>query len=49
VNVLIDRLEQTATEGEYRQVGHNLQRYVTEHVIYQSVTTIPRIHAPLPL
>jgi hypothetical protein len=45
VNVLIDRLKQTATEGDYRQAGHNLQRYVTEHMLYQSVTTIPLIQA----
>jgi hypothetical protein len=45
VSVLIDRFKQTTTEGHYRQAGHNPQRYVTEHVPYQSVTTIPLIQA----
>jgi hypothetical protein len=45
VNVLIGRFKQTTTEGHYRQARHNPQRYVTGHVLYQSVTTIPLIQA----
>jgi ABC-type transport system substrate-binding protein len=45
VNALIDRLTQAATAEDYRQAGHDLQRYVTEHMLYQSVTTLPLIQA----
>jgi peptide/nickel transport system substrate-binding protein len=45
VNALIDRLTQAATKEDYRQAGHDLQRYVTEHMLYQSVTTLPLIQA----
>ncbi|MGH8068280.1 MAG: hypothetical protein ACRERE_24220 [Candidatus Entotheonellia bacterium] len=45
VNALIDHLKQTATEEAYRQAGHDLQRYVTEQMLYQSVTTLPLIQA----
>jgi hypothetical protein len=45
VNALIDHLKQTATEEAYRQVGHDLQRYVTEQMLYPSVTTLPLVQA----
>jgi ABC-type transport system substrate-binding protein len=45
VDALIDRLREAATEGAYLQAGHNLQRYVTEQMLYQSVTTLPFLQA----
>jgi peptide/nickel transport system substrate-binding protein len=41
VDALIDRLREAATEEAYLQTGYNLQRYVTENMLYQSVTTLP--------
>jgi ABC-type transport system substrate-binding protein len=41
VDALIDRLREAATEEAYLQAGHDLQRYMTEHMLYQSVTTLP--------
>jgi hypothetical protein len=38
---LIDRLREAAAEEEYLQAGYELQRYVTENMLYQSVTTLP--------
>jgi hypothetical protein len=45
VNALIGRLREAATEEVYVQAGHELQRYVTEHMLYPSVTTLPLIQA----
>jgi peptide/nickel transport system substrate-binding protein len=45
VDALIDHLKQAATVEAYEQAGHDLQRYVTEHMLYQSVTTLPVIQA----
>jgi ABC-type transport system substrate-binding protein len=45
VQVLIDRLREAATEEAYGRAGHDLQRYVTEHMLYPSVTTLPVIQA----
>jgi len=41
VDALIDRLREAATEEAYLQAGYELQRYVTENMLYQSVTTLP--------
>jgi peptide/nickel transport system substrate-binding protein len=41
VDALIDRLRGASTEEAYLQAGHELQRYVTENMLYQSVTTLP--------
>jgi peptide/nickel transport system substrate-binding protein len=41
VDALIDRLREAATEEAYRQAGYDLQRYVTENMLYQSITTLP--------
>jgi peptide/nickel transport system substrate-binding protein len=41
VDALIDRLREAATEEAYLQAGYDLQRYVTENMLYQSVTTLP--------
>jgi ABC-type transport system substrate-binding protein len=41
VDALIDRLREATTEEAYLQAGHDLQRYVTENMLYQSVTTLP--------
>jgi peptide/nickel transport system substrate-binding protein len=41
VDALIDRLREAATEEAYQKAGHDLQRYVTENMLYQSVTTLP--------
>jgi peptide/nickel transport system substrate-binding protein len=41
VDALIDRLREAATEGAYLQAGYDLQRYVTENMLYQSVTSLP--------
>jgi ABC-type transport system substrate-binding protein len=41
VDVLIDRLREANTEAGFLQAGHELQRYVTENMLYQSVTTLP--------
>ena len=41
VDVLIDRLRETTTEEAFLQAGYELQRYVTENMLYQSVTTLP--------
>jgi ABC-type transport system substrate-binding protein len=41
VDMLIDRLQQAATEEAYIHAGHDLQGYVTENMLYQSVTTLP--------
>jgi peptide/nickel transport system substrate-binding protein len=45
VDVLIDRLKEAATDEAYQKAGHELQRYVTENMLYQSVTTLPFIQA----
>lgn len=45
VDALIDRLKEAATEEAYLQAGHDLQRYVTEQMLYQSVTTLPFLQA----
>ncbi len=45
VDTLIDRLKEAATEEVYLQAGHDLQRYVTEQMLYQSVTTLPFLQA----
>jgi peptide/nickel transport system substrate-binding protein len=45
VDALIDRLKEVATEEAYLQAGHDLQRYVTENMLYQSVTTLPFLQA----
>jgi ABC-type transport system substrate-binding protein len=41
VNALIDRLREAPTDGSYLQAGYDLQRYVTENMLYQSLTTLP--------
>jgi ABC-type transport system substrate-binding protein len=41
VDALIDRLREAATEEAYLQAGYDLQRYVTENMLYQSITTLP--------
>jgi ABC-type transport system substrate-binding protein len=41
VDALIDRLREAATEEAYLQAGYDLQRYVTENMLYQSVTSLP--------
>jgi ABC-type transport system substrate-binding protein len=41
VDALIDRLREATTEEAYLQAGYDLQRYVTENMLYQSVTTLP--------
>jgi peptide/nickel transport system substrate-binding protein len=41
VDALIDRLREATTEEAYLQAGHDLQRYVTENMLFQSVTTLP--------
>ncbi len=45
MDALIDHLKQAATVEAYEQAGHDLQRYVTEHMLYPSVTTLPVIQA----
>jgi ABC-type transport system substrate-binding protein len=45
VDALIDRLKEAATEEAYLQAGYDLQRYVTEQMLYQSVTTLPFLQA----
>jgi ABC-type transport system substrate-binding protein len=41
VDALIDRLREAASEEAYLQAGYELQRHVTENMLYQSVTTLP--------
>ena len=41
VDALIDRLREAPTEEAYLQAGYDLQRYVTENMLYQSITTLP--------
>ena len=41
VDALIDRLREATTEEAFLQAGYDLQRYVTENMLYQSVTTLP--------
>jgi ABC-type transport system substrate-binding protein len=41
VNALIDRLREATTEEDFLQAGYELQRYVTENMLFQSVTTLP--------
>jgi peptide/nickel transport system substrate-binding protein len=41
VDALIDRLREAATEEAYLKAGYDLQRYVTENMLYQSITTLP--------
>jgi peptide/nickel transport system substrate-binding protein len=41
VDALIDRLRETTTEEAFLQAGYEVQRYVTENMLYQSVTTLP--------
>jgi glutathione transport system substrate-binding protein len=41
VDALIDRLREAPTEEAYLQAGYDLQRYVTENMLYQSLTTLP--------
>jgi ABC-type transport system substrate-binding protein len=45
VDALIDRLREAATEEAYLEAGYDLQRYVTENMLYQSVTTLPFLQA----
>jgi peptide/nickel transport system substrate-binding protein len=45
VDALIDRLREAATQEAFLQAGYDLQRYVTETMMYQSVTTLPFIQA----
>ena len=45
VDALIDRMRAAATEEAYRQVGDDLQRYVTENMIVTSVTSLPFLQA----
>jgi peptide/nickel transport system substrate-binding protein len=41
VDALIDRLREATMEEAFLQAGYELQRYVTENMLYQSVTTLP--------
>ena len=41
VDALIDRLREATTEEGFLQAGYELQRYVTENMLFQSVTTLP--------
>ncbi len=41
VDALIDRIKEAPTEETYLQAGYDLQRYVTENMLYQSVTSLP--------
>jgi ABC-type transport system substrate-binding protein len=41
VDVLIDRLREATTEEAFLRAGYELQRYVTENMLFQSVTTLP--------
>jgi ABC-type transport system substrate-binding protein len=41
VDALIDRLREATTEEGFLQAGYELQRYVTENMWFQSVTTLP--------
>jgi ABC-type transport system substrate-binding protein len=45
VDALIDRIKEAATEEAYLQAGHDLQRYVTETMLFQSLTTLPFLQA----
>jgi len=45
VNELLDQLAQTTDPAEYTRLGHELQRYVIEQMIYLSATSIPSIEA----
>jgi peptide/nickel transport system substrate-binding protein len=45
VNELLDQLAQTTDPAEYTRLGHDLQRYVTEHMLYASLTSLPTIEA----
>jgi urease accessory protein UreE len=45
VDALIDRMKETATEAEYLQRGHDLQRYLVENMMTTSVTTLPFLQA----
>ncbi|HEX2184167.1 MAG TPA: ABC transporter substrate-binding protein, partial [Chloroflexota bacterium] len=45
VQALIDRLREAATAEAYGQAGQDLQRYVTAHMLYPGVTTLPVIQA----
>jgi peptide/nickel transport system substrate-binding protein len=41
VDVLIDRLREASTEEAFLHAGYELQRYVTDNMLFQSVTTLP--------
>jgi ABC-type transport system substrate-binding protein len=41
VDVLIDRLREAVTEEAFLHAGYELQRYVTDNMLFQSVTTLP--------
>ena len=36
---------EAATEGAYLRAGHDLQQYVTETMLFQSLTTLPFLQA----
>jgi ABC-type transport system substrate-binding protein len=41
VDVLIDRLREASTEEAFLHAGYELQRYVTDNMLFQSITTLP--------
>lgn len=45
VDELLDQLAQTTDPAAYTRLGHELQRYVIEHMIYVSATSLPTIEA----
>jgi peptide/nickel transport system substrate-binding protein len=48
VDALIDRMKGAATEEAFRQAGHDIQRYLADHMMIASIASVPFLQAARP-
>jgi peptide/nickel transport system substrate-binding protein len=48
VDALIDRMKEAATEEAFLQAGHDLQRYMAEHMMIASIASVPFLQVARP-
>ncbi len=48
VDALIDRMREAATEEAFRQAGHDIQRYIAEHMMIADIASVPFLQAARP-
>jgi len=48
VDALIDRMKEAATEEAFRQAGHDIQRYMVEHMMIADIASVPFLQAVRP-